>query len=256
MAKTIVFSSRKGGSGKTTLAFNTCALLADMSHRCLLVDMDSQAHATIHAGLEPFNVKRGVYEVLVSFLKSGAIEREALVRQDNMTILPTNENIAALDVELKDIPNGESVLKDFLMEFDRDFDYIVIDTPPSLGLVTINSLVAADYLVIPVRLDFFSLVGLAQVMSVYYKVSSTLVPNLRLIGLVPIMFSARARVSREALKELEKTFGEVMVLPRLRTDVKVVEASSHGVPVHKYAPKCRAAADLKAITLEILKRVR
>ncbi|MGJ8455410.1 ParA family protein [Pseudothermotoga sp. U03pept] len=254
MAKIISISNRKGGVGKTTLAYNLSALLSDMGKKCLLLDLDSQAHATIHTGLEPLKIKYGVYEALIDFLNNQHVRKDVLYRQNELFVLPSNGKIAALEVELDQLPNRESVLKDFLLDYDRDFDYIFIDTPPSLGLTVINALVASQYLLVPVRLDFFSLVGLAQMMNFYYRTNATLSPSLKFLGLVPIMFSAQAKLCKEVLQELQRTFEDKMIFPILRNDIKIAEASSHGLPIHRYAPKSRAAQDIKAIAEEVLRR--
>lgn len=254
VAKVVVFASRKGGTGKTTLSYNISAFLADAGYRCLLVDLDSQAHATIHAGFEPVKIKYGLYEALIDFLTNKKVEEKAIHKQKNLFLLPSTSKVAALEIELDHLSNKESVLKEFLIEYDNLFDYIFIDTPPSLGLIVINALVASQYLLIPVKLDFFSLVGLAQMMNFYYKINATLSPSLKLLGLIPIMFSTQARVCKEVLQELQKTFGDRMILPVLRNDIKIVEASSHGISIHRYAPKSRASMDIKAISQEILRR--
>ena len=256
MARTVVFANRKGGSGKTTLAFNVASLLADSGNRCLLVDMDSQAHATVHAGLEPFKITFGVYEALVNFLESQQAVPDSIISLNtNFSILPANEKLSALELELKDIKNREIVLKDFLLELESEFDYIIIDTPPSLGLVTINALVASQYLVIPVKTDFLSLVGLSQMMNDYYRVNALLNPELKFLGIAPMIFDARTRISKEVLNQLESTFGPNRLFTPIRSDVKVMEASGHALPVHKYCPKCRATQDLKIFVEELARRI-
>jgi len=255
MAKTFTFANLKGGTGKTTLCYNIAALFVEMGYRSLLIDLDAQAHATTHAGFEPIKIKKGVFEAISEYLKKQSVDSQVILRQQGLSILPSNSKTVLLEEELASLTNKESVLKDFLMELDRDFDFIFIDTPPSLGLTVLNALVASDYLLIPVRLDFFSLVGLAQMINFYYKVNTTLSPYLKLLGLIPISISARARVCNDVLNELRTTFGEKLLFPTLRNDIKVVEASSHGLPVHRYAPKSRASEDLTKISQEILRRL-
>lgn len=258
VAKVITFGSRKGGTGKTTLAYNVSSYLSDNGYKCLLVDLDSQAHATIHSGFDPLKISKGIYEMIISYLNSSDFMDyyEYVVNSRNLALIPSNEKIAALEVELSSIKNKESVLKDVLVEFDSMYDFIVIDTPPSLGMIVINALVASDYLIIPVKLDFFSLVGLAQMMNFYYRINSTLAPSLKFLGLAPIRPTAKAKVSDEVLEELKRTFGEELILPILRNDVKVVEAASHGMPVYNYAPRCRASQDIEHIAEEILRRAK
>jgi len=256
MAQIVVFANRKGGSGKTTLAFNVASFLADNGNRCLLVDADSQAHATVHAGLDPFKITFGVYEALVNFLENQqAVSDLILPINVNFSILPANEKLSALELELKDLQNRESVLKDFLLELESEFDYIIIDTPPSLGLITINALVASQYLVIPVKTDFLSLVGLSQMMNVYYRVNALLNPELKLLGIVPTIFDTRTRISKETLNQLKSTFGPNRIFKPIRSDVKMMEASGHALPIHKYCPRCRATQDLQTFVEELLRRI-
>ncbi|HCO97864.1 MAG: ParA family protein [Pseudothermotoga sp.] len=255
MAKTLAFANLKGGTGKTTLCYNLAALLTDMGQRTLLVDLDAQAHATTHAGFEPLKIKKGVFDAIDDYLEKHNTGPQVLLRQEKLFILPSNPKTVLLEEKLESLPNKESVLKDFLVEFDRDFDFILIDTPPSLGLTVLNALVASQYLLIPVKLDFFSLVGLAQMINFYYKVNATFSPYLRLLGLIPISISSRANVCKDVMNELRTTFGERLLLPTLRNDIKVVEASSHGLPVHRYAPKSRATEDLTKIAREIMRRL-
>ncbi len=257
MGKVLVFSNRKGGTGKTTVAVNITAVLADQGKKCLLLDLDSQAHATVHLGLNPLGVRYGIYEALVDFLKKQKWNPELLhAAGNNLTLIPSNQNLAALDVELSRVQNGELVLRDFLFEIERSFDYLIIDTPPSLGLATLSALVAAQYLVIPTRVDFLSGVGLAQMMDLYYRTSATLNPLIQFLGVIPTMLESRTRISREILDELSRTFGQSKVFSPLRRDIKVVEASSHALPVHRYAPRCRAAQDIQRIAAEIVERMK
>ncbi|KAF2955202.1 ParA family protein [Marinitoga sp. 38H-ov] len=245
MAKVIVFANRKGGSGKTTLAFN----LANIFKNSLLIDFDSQAHSTVYAGINPFEVKYGIYEMIIDYLNTGKYKDKKL-NVHNIDIIPSNQNLSALEVELAHYNERNFVLKDFLIDFHNKYDYIFIDTPPSLGLLTINALNASDYLLIPVKSDFLSLVGLSQMMEIYYKVNIEN-PSLKFLGVIPTMVDKRTKISKEILDELNKIFGEKKVLTALRNDVKLIESSSHGIPINKYSPKSRAAIDIKKIAKEI-----
>lgn len=256
MGKIVTFSNRKGGTGKTTVAVNIAALLGDQGAKCLLIDLDSQAHATVHFGLNPLSVRYGIYEALVDFLERKHWRSELFCVVDNLTIVPSNQNLAALDVELSRVQGGELLLRDFLFEVEASFDYLIIDTPPSLGFTTLSALVAAQYLIIPTKIDFLSGVGLAQMMDLYYRVSGTLNPLIHFLGIVPTFFETRTRFGREILNELSHTFGMDKIFPPLRQDVKVMEASSHAMPVHRYAPRCRAAQDMRLIATEMVERMK
>ncbi|MEN3185120.1 MAG: ParA family protein [Atribacterota bacterium] len=256
MGKIVTFSNRKGGTGKTTVAVNVAALLGDQGTKCLLIDLDSQAHATVHLGLNPLSVRYSVYEALIDFLEGKRWKPELFCVVENLTVAPSNQNLAALDVELSRVQDGELILRDFLLEMEASFDYLIIDTPPSLGFTTLSALVATQYLVIPTKIDFLSGVGLAQMMELYYRVSGTLNPLICFLGIVPTFFETRTRFGREILSELSRTFGVDKIFPPLRQDIKVMEASSHAMPVHRYAPHCRAAQDMRMIVAEMVERMK
>ncbi|WGS65858.1 ParA family protein [Marinitoga aeolica] len=251
MAEVIVFANRKGGSGKTTLAYNLANV---MNKKTLLIDFDSQAHSTVYAGINPFDVKYGIYEMIVDYLNTGKYQNKTL-NIHNIDIIPSNQNLAALEIELASYEGRNFVLKDILIDFHNKYDYIFIDTPPSLGLLTINALNASDYLLIPVKSDFLSLVGLSQMMEIYYKVN-TENPDLKFLGVIPTMVDKRTKISKEIINELKRIFGEKKVLTPLRNDVKLIESSSHGIPIKKYAPKSRAALDIRKIAKEIQELVK
>lgn len=196
-----------------------------------------------------------MYDAIKDFLSKGSVNEKALIKQDNLFLIPSNDNTSKLSQELEQLPQDKVVLKEFLMELDDSFDYILIDTPTSTNIIVVNALVASHYLLIPARLDFFSFVGLAHMMNFYYRINATISPYLKLLGLIPVSFSHNARVSKDVLAELQKNFGDRMILPVLRNDIKIVEASSYGKPIHRYAPKSRVAADIAKIAQEILRRI-
>ncbi|MBM7558582.1 ParA family protein [Marinitoga litoralis] len=252
MAKVIVLANRKGGSGKTTLAFNLSHAFKSkktFSEKILLIDFDSQAHSTVYAGINPFDVKYGIYEMIVDYINTGKY-KDGKISMHNIDIIPSNQNLAALEIELAHHEERNFVLKDLIIDFHNEYDYIFIDTPPSLGLLTINALNASDYLLIPVKSDFLSLVGLSQMMEIYYKVNVEN-PNLKILGVIPTMVDKRTKISKEIIGELKKIFGDKKVFTPLRNDVKLIESSSHGIPIIKYAPKSRASSDIKKIAKEI-----
>ncbi|NUU96906.1 ParA family protein [Marinitoga sp. 1138] len=254
MAIKIVFSNRKGGSGKTTLAYNIASIVSE-KHKTLLIDFDSQAHSSVYAGLNPFEVKYGIYEGIIDFIKNNTIKNEIITKNDTLDLIPANQHLAALEIELNNFEDKNIILKNFLIDIENNYDYIFIDTPPSLNLLTINALNAANYLIIPVKTDFLSLVGISQIMEVFYYVNTYQNPDIKLLGIIPTMVNKRLKITQEIFDNLTNTFGNEKILTPLRNDVKVIESSSHGIPVHKYAPKSRASSDLKKIAAEILKKV-
>lgn len=257
MAKVIVFSNRKGGAGKTTLAYNTAAYLNKHVGKTLLIDLDSQSHATIHAGINPFSVTDSVYELFVSYINSKKVDKKFIAKNDELYIIPSSERIAALDIELSQlVEDKHAILKDILLELFDEFDYIVLDTPPALGLTTINALVASDFLIIPFKVDFFSLVGIGEVLNLYYRVNAFYSPNLKLVGVAPLNFIPRSNVSKEVMNNIKKNLGEKMILPQINQDVRFIEAASHGKSIFSYAPNCKGSLQMKALAEEIIRRMK
>lgn len=260
MAKILTFSNRKGGAGKTTLAFNVACYLNARFGRTLLIDLDSQAHATIHAGLNPFKSVGSVYELFVDFLHGKPVSSSYIVKAPELDIIPASEEVSALEIELSelDLDTGVqriSVLKDIMIELSSDYNFVIIDTPPSLGLLTLNALTAADYLIIPFKVDFFSMVGIGEMMNLYYRVTALYSPELRLLGVVPINFTPRSRISGEIFGNLKKNLGEHLILPQITQDIKFVEAASHGRSILSYAPNSKGANQIRQLSEEILRRI-
>ncbi|WMT50183.1 MAG: AAA family ATPase [Thermoplasmatales archaeon] len=195
----ISIANQKGGCGKTTTAANLGALLAQ-KHKVLLVDIDPQGNLTTHFSINKAGLKRTVYDVMLN----GRIE-EAILRKDGIDIVPSTIDLAGAEVELTGKVGREYILNNELKKVARKYDFIIIDTPPSLGIFTINSLVASDYVLIPVQAEFFALEGLTQLMRVIKLVNSRLSRNLKLLGMVITMFNSRTRSSRKSLRMSRST---------------------------------------------------
>jgi chromosome partitioning protein len=275
MTRTLVLANRKGGCGKTTLAVHLAACLAK-KERVLLVDFDSQGHAGLCLGFPPASVREipskrvprvgppskspkvlrevpaevpWIQDVLSACLK-GEPPQEPMP-WGGLWLYPASEGLADLEPRLEGRPG---VLRDALID-RRDFDWIILDTPPSLSPLTWNALAASDLLVIPVKADWLSLVGVAQMMSVYYRVNASVNPLLRLLGVVPAMTDGRTRMTRDVKAELKRNFGDAYLLPDLRMDVKFAEAASYGKSLLEYVPKGRGAEDAGRILREIRRRL-
>jgi len=255
VAKTIAFANRKGGCGKTTLAYNVVSYISKINKRVLAIDFDSQAQMTLYAGLMPHTIEYGIYEMLMYFLNKGRRLQKCMKQVRNMFIIPANQNLASFDTAIVNFEHKEMILRDLLMEIEAEYDYVIIDTPPSLGYSTINALAASDFVVIPVKTDFLSLAGLAQMMKVFYKVNVTLNPLLQLLCVVPTMFDTRTRISHEVLEELKDNFGPSMVSDPIRVDVKIAESASHGLSIFDYKPKSRGAQDIKGLVDFLLEKM-
>lgn len=258
MATTIVLGNRKGGTGKTTSAVNIADGLARRGKRVLLIDADSQAQSTTSCGILPQNNPRCLYELLhlqSKGLSTGAQIRQTIIReQKKFHLIPSRPDLSAIELEVDKIPGRESLLRGLLMEVDQEYDFTIIDLPPSLGLITINGLVAADYLIIPIEPTFLSMDGLAQMMGILYRVNAELNPALRLMGILVVKADLRTNLARGVVQEILKNFGTEGLLPLVRTDVKLAESPSYGKTIFEYAPGCRGAADYWKLAESILAR--
>jgi chromosome partitioning protein len=245
-------ANQKGGVGKTTTAINLSTYMAMLGQRVLLVDLDPQANATSSLGIDKNKVEGGVYDALVD---SAAPSDHVLHSQRlKLALLPSSPALAGAEVELVGMLSRETQLKRALAKVDAAYDYILIDCPPSLGLLTLNGLVAAKSgVVVPVQCEYLALEGLGLLAQTIGRVRSALNSNLVLRGLVMTMFDSRASLSRQVVDEVEKHFpGKVFrsVIPR---SVRLAEAPSHGMPILTYAPTSAGGQAYQALAEELLK---
>lgn len=254
MGKIIAFTNKKGGVGKTTTAVNMAAYCADLGKKVLLVDIDSQGNATTGLGFSKSSLKKSVYNVLV--------EDEPIVQNTMPTqitlldILPANVDLTGAEVDIVYKHNRERILKDALSKVRDKYDYIFIDCPPSLGLLTINAWVASDSIIIPLQSEYYALEGVSQLMNTIAMVKQHLNPNLQIEGVVITMYDGRAIISKQITAEIKKFFKNKLyeiIIPR---NIRLAEAPSHGLPVMLYDPKCVGARAYKALTEEFLSKQR
>lgn len=253
MVKIISFSNQKGGVGKTTTCINMSSYVADeFNKRVLLVDMDPQGNATTGLGFSKSAIKKSVYSVLINDEKAS----ENILKTDvkNLDILPSNIELAGAEVELVYKRDREKVLKNALAEVKDNYDYIMIDCPPSLGLLTINALAAADAVSIPIQSEYYALEGLSQLMNTISLVKKHLNPKLQVDGVILTMYDSRSTISKQIAEEICKFFTKKVyeiIVPR---NVRLVEASSYGKPVMYIDPKSNGAKAYRALSIEFLKR--
>lgn len=252
--QTIVICNRKGGTGKTNIAINLAAYLSHLGKKVLLIDLDPQANATSGLGAEQEN--KGVYEVLS---KQIPIQTSLLPIRPNFWLIPANENLAGADIEMALLKDRESILSNVLNSFYKEnepeseqFDFVFIDTPPSLGLITINSLMAADYALIPVQTEYYALEGLGQLVQTINLVKENLQPNLDILGAVLTMYDTRSRLSEEVWHELYKHFPYKIFRTVIPRNVSLAEAPSFGKTIFEYAPKSKGANAYKRLAKEFL----
>ncbi len=252
MGKIISFTNKKGGVGKTTTAINMAAYCADLGKKVLLVDIDSQGNATTGLGFSKSALKKSVYNVLID---DDAVINNILPTQvKQLDILPANVDLTGAEVDLVYKRNRERILKTALEKVRNDYDYIFIDCPPSLGLLTINAWVASDSIIIPLQSEYYALEGVSQLMNTIAMVKQHLNPQLQIEGVVITMYDGRALIAKQITAEIKKFFKNKLyeiIIPR---NVRLAEAPSHGVTILLHDPKCVGARAYKALTEEFLSR--
>ena len=252
MGKIISFSNQKGGVGKTTTCVNMAAYIATMGRKVLLIDLDPQGNATTGLGFSKSTLKKSSYNVIIDEeeVKDNLLSTEI----ENHDILPANIDLAGAEVELVYKKQREKVLKAALDKVRRTYDYLLIDCPPSLGLLTINALAAADSVIIPIQSEYYALEGLSQLMNTISLVRQHLNKDLKIEGVVLTMYDGRSLISKQIAAEIKKYFTKKLyeiVIPR---NIRLSEAPSHGKPILLHDSKCMGARAYAALTEEFLKK--
>lgn len=252
MGKVVSLTNKKGGVGKTTTAVNMAAYCADFGKRTLLIDIDSQGNATTGLGFSKSALKKSVYNVLV---EGEDIRQNVLPTQVKLLdILPANVDLTGAEVDLVYKRNRERILNEAVSKVRADYDYIFIDCPPSLGLLTINAWAASDSVIIPMQAEYYALEGVSQLMNTVSMVKQHLNPNLQIEGVVITMYDGRALISKQITAEIKKFFKSKLyeiIVPR---NIRLAEAPSHGLPIMLHDPKCVGARAYRALTEEFLSR--
>ena len=254
MSRVITIANQKGGVGKTTTAINLAACVAVAELSTLLVDADPQANATSGLGLDVRSVEKSTYDVLIN----GLDPRDAIVRTDMpfLSLLPSNINLVGAEVELMDVDAREYVLSKVIEKVRNDYAFIFIDCPPSLGLLTLNGLVAAEGVLIPVQCEYYALEGLGQLLNTISMIKNGLNPALEIDGVLMTMFDSRLRLSNQIVQEVKKYFGKKMFRTIIGRNVRLSEAPSYGKPVLLYEAVSSGARNYMDLAKEFLKRQR
>lgn len=252
MAKIISFSNQKGGVGKTSTCVNMAAALALKGKKVLLIDIDPQGNATTGLGFSKNELENSVYSVLIEDKPiTEALQKTAIKGLD---LLPSSIDLAGAEVELVYLKNRENRLNHALRQISTVYDYIVIDCPPSLGLLTINALASSDSVIIPIQSEYFAMEGLSQLMNSIKLVNRHLNPELKVEGVVITMYDGRALISKQIAAEIHKYFGKKMFNTVIPRNIRVSEAPSHGVPVMLHDPRSAGAKAYVALADEFLSR--
>jgi chromosome partitioning protein len=247
--RTIIVLNQKGGVGKTTTVANLGACLAELGKKVLMVDADPQANLSIHFG---FELQRGEPSLYTFIMAEHGIRD--VVRTTSMAglgIIPSNIDMAGMAIELADKPDRLFALRNCLAQVPEGFDYILMDSPPSLGLVTINGMCAAKEVFIPLQTEFFALQGLGKLMHTVELVRAKANPALEITGVVPCMHDQRTCLAHEILTDIRKHFGAKVFRTIIRKNVRLAEAPGFGLPITQYEPECNGAADYRALAAEV-----
>ena len=252
MSYVIAVANQKGGVGKTTTAINLAASLAATKRRVLLVDLDAQGNATMGVGVDKNTLQRSARDVL---LELAAIRDVILqVQRSTLSVLPANADMTEAEIKLRDVPAGDFALKSALADVADDYDYVLLDCPPALSKLTVNALVAADGVLIPMQCEYYALEGLSALMDTVGKIKRVINPNLEIEGLLRTMFDPRNNLSNAVSAQLESHFGDKVYRTIVPRNVRLAEAPSHGLPVMLYDAQSTGARAYLALAGEVLRR--
>lgn len=250
MGKVVSIANQKGGVGKTTTAINLSTILAKKGKRVILIDADPQGNATSGVGIEKSN-KYSTYDILVSDIDMVQALKKAPIK--NLLVCPSNINLAGAEVELVSMMSREQRLKEKIDEVKDEFDYAIIDCPPSLGLITLNAFTASDSVLIPVQCEYYALEGLGQLMNTINLVKKHLNKDLEIEGALLTMYDARTNLSNQVVKEVKKYFNDKVYKTVIPRNVRLSEAPSYGMPITEYDPHSKGAKTYEKFTKEFLK---
>ncbi len=252
MAQIICIANQKGGVGKTTTAINLSAALALLSKKTLLVDCDPQANATTGVGINKTTIKKSLYHGMIG----QALAEEIVVDTEikDLNIIPSRIELIGFDVEMMSDPSREKILKNLLKEVRDFYEYIIIDCPPSLSLLTLNAMIAADSILIPLQSEFYALEGLSQLLQTVKRVKRSLNTTIKIAGILLTMFDKRTNLSCQVAEDAEKYFKNLIFKTKIPRNVRLGEAPSFGKPIFLYDPSSTGAKSYKELAKEVIKK--
>ncbi len=253
MAKIISFANQKGGVGKTTSAVNVAASLGIIGFRTLIVDLDPQGNTTSGVGISKKSLQYTTKDVLVGDVKP----EDVIIKTnfDNLSVIPCNVSLAGAEFDLFDFDSAEYRLKNFLEKVNGDYDYIIIDCPPSLGMLTVNAMAASDGVVVPMQCEFYALEGLSQLIMTIKRINKLYNPDLSVCGILVTMYNRRLLLSAQVISELEKHYGDRLFETKISRNVKLSEAPSFGRPVYYHDKRGKSTLEYIEVAKELSKRI-
>ena len=253
MKRVIAVLNQKGGVGKTTTAVNLAAYLAKAGQKVLLIDLDPQGNATSGLGVDKLALEGTTYQALVEQAPFDSVAMQTEI--PGLTLIPTNADLAGVEVQLATVQSRETKLRDFLHSSDYIYDIVLIDCPPSLGLLTVNALTASTDVLIPVQTEYYAMEGLSQLIQVIQRVQHGLNPTLQILGVVMTMYDSRTSLSEQVKTEIIRVFGDLVFATVIPRNVRLAEAPSHGKPVMQYDKWSKGARAYKNLAKEVKTRI-
>ena len=251
--KIVSIFNQKGGVGKTTTNINLASYIALKGHKVLVIDIDPQGNTSSGLGIDKDQLDNTTYELLLTDTKIGDVIHK-VEKVENLSIIPSNMELAGADLELSYMEHRESILKSKIQELEEEFDFIIIDCPPSLGLLTINALTASDTVLIPMQCEYYALEGISQLIKTIHKVKKGLNKNLDIEGVVLTMFDPRRNLQIQVAEELKSYFGELVYENSIPRNIRLAEAPSQGLPIALYDAKAKGAEAYSDLADEFLRK--
>ena len=252
MSRVIAIANQKGGVGKTTTAINLAAALAEAGQKVLAIDFDPQGNLSSGIGIEKESIKNSVYDLLINGTNCYSVLQSTDIK--NLDILPTNVNLAGAEIELQDEENRDTKLKEKVDAIKSEYDFIIIDCPPSLSLLTINALTAADSVLIPIQCEYYALEGLGQMVKTINLIRKRLNKKLTVEGVVFTMYDARTNLSQQVVESVKETLDEYIYNAIIPRNVRLAEAPSYGQPITEYDTRSSGAESYRMLAAEVISR--